>query len=187
MLNWISNYVIEKRPKTNSISKSEKKTEGSTFNNELLVQASHTHRNSDGNCDFTLPLNSVELFRRVDDLDFNCFEFYEASQKNGLVCLMYYFFDRLDLFGKLKISQKMFVNFITKIQKGSVFPSVYFSYFKIFRYLDNPYHNAIHAIDVTQTTNFILRTCQFSDLSDLSSLEIAAMYLAASIHDFEHP
>ena len=81
----------------------------------------------------------------------------------------------------------MFVNFITKIQKGSVFPSVYFSYFKIFRYLDNPYHNAINAIDVTQTTNFILRTCQFSDLSDLSSLEIAAMYLAASIHDFEHP
>ena len=127
MLNWISNYVIEKRPKTNSISKSDKKTgEGSTFNNELLVQASH--RNSDGNYDFNLPSNSIELFRRVDDLDFNCFEFYEASQKNGLVCLMYYFFNRLDLFGKLKISQKLFVNFITKIQKGSVLLSVYFSY-----------------------------------------------------------
>ena len=127
MLNWISNYVIEKRPKTNSISKSDKKTgEGSTFNNELLVQASH--RNSDGNYDFNLPSNSIELFRRVEDLDFNCFEFYEASQKNGLVCLMYYFFNRLDLFGKLKISQKLFVNFITKIQKGSVLLSVYFSY-----------------------------------------------------------
>lgn len=120
MLNWISNYVIEKRPKTNSISKSDKKTgEGSLLNNELLIQASH--RNSDGICDFNLPSNAIELFRRVDDLDFNCFEFHEACQKNGLVCLMYYFFERMDLFGKLKISQKLFVNFITKIQKGFVF------------------------------------------------------------------
>lgn len=133
MLNWISNYVIEKRPKTNSISKSDKKTgEGSTFNNELLVQASHTHRNSEGNSDFTLPSNSIELFRRVDDLDFNCFEFHEASHKNGLVCLMYHFFDRLDLFGKLKISQKLFVNFITKIQKGFVFQFI----FLIVKFLD---------------------------------------------------
>jgi len=53
--------------------------------------------------------------------------------------------------------------------------------------LNNPYHNVTHAIDVTQTTNFMLRKCQFSEIAELSPLETAAMYIASSIHDYEHP
>jgi 3'5'-cyclic nucleotide phosphodiesterase len=53
--------------------------------------------------------------------------------------------------------------------------------------LQNPYHNAIHAFDVTQTTYFILKKCQFAELSGLSQNEILSMILAAAIHDFEHP
>lgn len=52
--------------------------------------------------------------------------------------------------------------------------------------MGNPYHNYIHAADVTQTVNFLLKTCKFAELSNLTYLETAAMYIAASIHDFEH-
>ena len=52
--------------------------------------------------------------------------------------------------------------------------------------MNNPYHNYIHAADVTQTVNFLIKTCKFAELSNLTYLETAAMYFAASIHDFEH-
>lgn len=51
----------------------------------------------------------------------------------------------------------------------------------------NPYHNSIHAADVTQTVNFFLKKCNFIEAANLTYLEIAAMYIAAAIHDFEHP
>jgi len=60
-------------------------------------------------------------------------------------------------------------------------------FFYFFRYADNPYHNNIHAFDVTQTANFFLKKCNVIELANLTYLEIAAIYLATSIHDFEHP
>ena len=54
-------------------------------------------------------------------------------------------------------------------------------------YRDNPYHNRVHAFDVTQTCNFFVKRCKFQSISELKPLEVGSMYLAASIHDFEHP
>jgi len=118
MINWISNYVIEGKTKpSNSFPKKDKKELNlSNFNNDILPLT--PQRNSNGFNEFSLPTNSEQLFNKVDDLDFNCFEYYESSRNNGLVCLMYYLFERVDLFEKLKISPKLFVNFVTKIQKG---------------------------------------------------------------------
>lgn len=78
----------------------------------------------------------------------------------------------------------LLISFI-KFKKGEFFGFYFINEF--FSYLDNPYHNMIHAIDVTQTTHFILKKCQFSELAELTPLEMAAMYLASSIHDYEHP
>uniref|UniRef100_A0A8C0XGN8 PDEase domain-containing protein n=1 Tax=Castor canadensis TaxID=51338 RepID=A0A8C0XGN8_CASCN len=47
----------------------------------------------------------------------------------------------------------------------------------------NPYHNQIHAADVTQTVHcFLLRT----GMHCLSEIELLAIIFAAAIHDYEH-
>uniref|UniRef100_A0A8C9WVU7 Phosphodiesterase n=1 Tax=Sander lucioperca TaxID=283035 RepID=A0A8C9WVU7_SANLU len=48
----------------------------------------------------------------------------------------------------------------------------------------NPYHNLIHAADVTQTAHFLMLHTGL--MHWLSELEILAMVFAAAIHDFEH-
>ena len=55
------------------------------------------------------------------------------------------------------------------------------------RYGSNPFHNFIHAFDVIQMTNFINKTCNFMILAHLDPNEIASMYLAACVHDYDHP
>ena len=52
-------------------------------------------------------------------------------------------------------------------------------------YLANPYHNNIHAADVTQTMSFFI-TKPFL-LPYVKPLEILASLLAAAIHDYRHP
>lgn len=48
----------------------------------------------------------------------------------------------------------------------------------------NPYHNNIHAADVSQTVHFML--CQTGLMNWMTDLEIFATLIAALIHDFEH-
>ncbi|UYV62212.1 PDE1C [Cordylochernes scorpioides] len=48
----------------------------------------------------------------------------------------------------------------------------------------NPYHNDMHAADVTQTVHFLLHQLGMSNW--LTDLEIFATLLAAVVHDFEH-
>ena len=85
---------------------------------------------------------------------------------------MIHIFQINSFYDKLRIDFTIFSSFVTRIQNG---------------YKDNPYHNKLHAFDVVQTTNFFLKKCKFIELATLNDLEIAAMYLAAMIHDFEHP
>uniref|UniRef100_A0A9L0S5G8 Phosphodiesterase n=1 Tax=Equus caballus TaxID=9796 RepID=A0A9L0S5G8_HORSE len=48
----------------------------------------------------------------------------------------------------------------------------------------NPYHNLIHAADVTQTVHYIM--LHTGIMHWLTELEILAMVFAAAIHDYEH-
>ncbi|TSK34886.1 Calcium/calmodulin-dependent 3',5'-cyclic nucleotide phosphodiesterase 1C [Bagarius yarrelli] len=48
----------------------------------------------------------------------------------------------------------------------------------------NPYHNLVHAADVTQTVHYLL--LKTGMVHWLTELEIFAMIFAASIHDYEH-
>lgn len=49
----------------------------------------------------------------------------------------------------------------------------------------NPYHNNVHAADVTQTLGCFLANDKFAH--NLTDLEMAAMILATCIHDVGHP
>ncbi len=54
-------------------------------------------------------------------------------------------------------------------------------------YIDNPYHNKIHAFDVTATVNFFLTTCELKTIANLSGIDLTVMYIGAAGHDYEHP
>ena len=52
-------------------------------------------------------------------------------------------------------------------------------------YNDKPYHNSMHAADVTQSVGALLATDGFSD--QLTDLELLAVILASAVHDVGHP
>lgn len=52
-------------------------------------------------------------------------------------------------------------------------------------YASNPYHNSLHAADVTQTINYFIS--QPLLLPYLRSLDVFAALMAAAVHDYAHP
>lgn len=50
---------------------------------------------------------------------------------------------------------------------------------------DNPFHNSVHAADVTQSTNVLLNTPALENV--FTPLEICAALFAACVHDVDHP
>lgn len=53
------------------------------------------------------------------------------------------------------------------------------------RYLDNPYHNNVHAVDVVQSSYTIYKNLQ-SHIK-LLPLELFCLIIGAAVHDVEHP
>jgi hypothetical protein len=51
-------------------------------------------------------------------------------------------------------------------------------------YLDNPYHNSLHAIDVANSTIFILE-CGLRQY--LNEFEVACLLISCLAHDLGHP
>lgn len=51
---------------------------------------------------------------------------------------------------------------------------------------DNPYHNNIHAADVTQTTAIILRSLSKHLVADLPKMELFCIIMASAVHDLGH-
>jgi len=108
----------------------------------------------------------------LDELDFNIFEFRAACNGDELLTLMAHLFEKHSLLDSLGIETDVFNRFILRIQTG---------------YPNNPYHNSTHAADVVQTTNYLIVKGNFIERAELSNLELAAMYLASAVHDYEHP
>lgn len=79
--------------------------------------------------------------------------------------------NRYGIIHKFKISPAILETFLNRIEEGYC------------RYR-NPYHNNLHAADVTQTVHHML--CQTGLMNWLTDLEIYATLLAALIHDYEH-
>lgn len=50
---------------------------------------------------------------------------------------------------------------------------------------DNPFHNSMHAADVTQSTNVLLNTPALEGV--FTPIEICGALFAACIHDVDHP
>lgn len=69
------------------------------------------------------------------------------------------------------IPPKTFLNFMTTLEDHYV--------------KDNPFHNSLHAADVTQSTNVLLNTPALEGV--FTPLEVGGALFAACIHDVDHP
>ncbi|XP_014735748.1 PREDICTED: calcium/calmodulin-dependent 3',5'-cyclic nucleotide phosphodiesterase 1A isoform X1 [Sturnus vulgaris] len=117
------------------------------------------------------PAEVIVTFKDVDKWSFDVFALNEASGEHSLKFMMYELLTRYDLLSRFKIPVPNLISFAEALEVG-------YSKYK------NPYHNLIHAADVTQTVHYIM--IHTGIMHWLTELEILAMIFAAAVHDYEH-
>ncbi|XP_044003361.1 cAMP-specific 3',5'-cyclic phosphodiesterase, isoforms N/G isoform X8 [Aphidius gifuensis] len=118
--------------------------------------------------------NETELGTVLSDVDkwgIDIFRISELSNCRPLTCVAYTAFQSRDLLKSLAIQPKTFVTFMMTLEDHYV--------------KDNPFHNSLHAADVTQSTHTLLNTPALESV--FTPLEITAALFAATIHDVDHP
>ncbi|KAI8125286.1 5'-cyclic nucleotide phosphodiesterase 1, Calcium/calmodulin-dependent 3' [Lucilia cuprina] len=117
------------------------------------------------------PAEVVKVLKTLDDWCFDVFALAEAANGQPVKYIGYDLLNRYGIIHKFKIAPATLETFLNRIEEGYC------------RYR-NPYHNNLHAADVTQTVHHML--CQTGLMNWLTDLEIYATLLAALIHDYEH-
>ncbi|KAM4795341.1 dual specificity calcium/calmodulin-dependent 3',5'-cyclic nucleotide phosphodiesterase 1B [Rhinophrynus dorsalis] len=113
----------------------------------------------------------VNSLKHLDLWDFDVFVLNRVSEDHALKTIVFELLTRHNLNSRFKIPVAFLMSFLDLLESG------YGKY-------KNPYHNQIHAADVTQTVHcFLLRTGMVHCLNEI---EILAIIFAAAIHDFEH-
>uniref|UniRef100_A0A8P4KHM3 Phosphodiesterase n=1 Tax=Dicentrarchus labrax TaxID=13489 RepID=A0A8P4KHM3_DICLA len=129
------------------------------------------YRRTSNMAGLSYPPTALTALKEVDQWSFDVFSFHEATGDHALKFLVYDLLTRYDLINRFRIPVQALVQFVDALENG-------YSKHK------NPYHNLIHAADVTQTAHFLMLHTGL--MHWLSELEILAMVFAAAIHDFEH-
>ncbi|XP_071743051.1 3',5'-cyclic-AMP phosphodiesterase 4C isoform X2 [Lepeophtheirus salmonis] len=99
------------------------------------------------------------------------FKIAEFSESRPLTVVAYTIFKERDLFNTFQIPVCTFLTFLTALEEH---------YLK-----DVPYHNNLHAADVTQSINVLLSSPALKGV--FTPLEVMAAVFAASVHDVDHP
>ncbi|KAI5608766.1 calcium/calmodulin-dependent 3',5'-cyclic nucleotide phosphodiesterase 1A-like [Silurus asotus] len=117
------------------------------------------------------PPSVITVLKHVDTWSFDVFALNDASGDHALKFIFYELLTRYDLINRFKIPISALVSFVEAVEVG-------------YTKHKNPYHNLVHAADVTQTVHyFLLKTGMVHWMTEL---EIFAMIFAATIHDYEH-
>ncbi|KAM4880930.1 LOW QUALITY PROTEIN: dual specificity calcium/calmodulin-dependent 3',5'-cyclic nucleotide phosphodiesterase 1B [Sylvia borin] len=113
----------------------------------------------------------LNCLKGLDQWSFDVFSLHRAAEEHSLRTVVLELFTRHSLNSRFKIPGAFLTSLLEALESG----------YGKFR---NPYHNQVHAADVTQTVHcFLLRTGM---LHCLSEIEVLAIIFAAAIHDFEH-
>ncbi|XP_022358973.1 calcium/calmodulin-dependent 3',5'-cyclic nucleotide phosphodiesterase 1C isoform X1 [Enhydra lutris kenyoni] len=113
----------------------------------------------------------IEALKDVDKWSFDVFSLNEASGDHALKFIFYELLTRYDLISRFKIPISALVSFVEALEVG-------------YTKHKNPYHNLMHAADVTQTVHYLLYKTGVANW--LTELEIFAIIFSAAIHDYEH-
>ena len=108
----------------------------------------------------------------IESKDFDIFEFEkQVGKENTLSLIGSFIFKKFD-FSKI-IKYKKFGNWSKKLTEG---------------YLrSNPYHNDLHAADVTQTCFLYILQKGVQEISRVDNIDICILTLSCMCHDFKHP
>uniref|UniRef100_A0A3P8ZD40 Phosphodiesterase n=1 Tax=Esox lucius TaxID=8010 RepID=A0A3P8ZD40_ESOLU len=117
------------------------------------------------------PPSVITVLKHVDTWSFDVFALNDTSGDHALKFIFYELLTRYDLINRFKIPISALVSFVEALEVG-------YSKHK------NPYHNLMHAADVTQTVHYLL--LKTGMVHWLTELEIFAMIFAAAVHDYEH-
>ncbi|KAM9617133.1 dual specificity calcium/calmodulin-dependent 3',5'-cyclic nucleotide phosphodiesterase 1B isoform 2-T4 [Morphnus guianensis] len=120
------------------------------------------------------PSYSTSVLNCLKSLDLWCFDVFalnRVTDDHSLRTIVFELFTRHNLNSRFKIPTVFLTTLLDALEAG------YGKY-------RNPYHNQVHAADVTQTVHcFLLRTGM---LHYLTEIEVLAIIFAAAIHDYEH-
>ena len=112
------------------------------------------------------------LISNIENENFNIFKLdaeVGRDQTLGIIC--FYIFNSFGIYNLIKYP--IFENFIKKITRGYI--------------RENPYHNDLHAGDVTQTCMLFIKKGKLNDYIKLDLYSLCALFLSCIIHDFKHP
>jgi hypothetical protein len=112
-----------------------------------------------------------KLFDDIGKWRFNAFQYYELCGEQTLTHFIMRLFQYYDIVSKFQVPMANLSRLTAELFKG------YAS--------NNPYHNAIHAVDVTHRLNYFILTGNL--MKYISDLDIMAALMASVIHDFQHP
>ncbi|CAB1347154.1 unnamed protein product, partial [Coregonus sp. 'balchen'] len=129
------------------------------------------YRRTSNMAGLTYPPAAITTLKDVDNWSFDVFALHEASSEHALKFLVYELLTRYDLINRFRIPVSSLVSFVEALEVG-------------YSKHRNPYHNLIHAADVTQTAHYLM--LHTGIMHWLTELDILAMVFAAAIHDFEH-
>ncbi|XP_067343063.1 dual specificity calcium/calmodulin-dependent 3',5'-cyclic nucleotide phosphodiesterase 1A [Channa argus] len=129
------------------------------------------YRRTSNMAGLSYPPNVIATLKNMNMWSFDVFALNDASGDHALKFVFYELLTRYDLINRFKVPVSALISFLDSLEVG------YTKY-------KNPYHNLMHAADVTQTIHYLLvKTGMVHWLTDL---EIFAIIFAAAIHDFEH-
>uniref|UniRef100_W5MBP0 Phosphodiesterase n=1 Tax=Lepisosteus oculatus TaxID=7918 RepID=W5MBP0_LEPOC len=111
------------------------------------------------------------MLEKVGSWNFDIFLFDRLTNGNSLVSLTFHLFNQYGLIDLFQLDMVKLRRFLVMVQED------YHS--------QNPYHNAVHAADVTQAMHCYLKEPKLS--KSLTSWDILLGLLAAATHDLDHP
>eukprot|EP00892_Ulva_mutabilis_P003219 jgi/Ulvmu1/12899/UM098_0087.1 len=109
-------------------------------------------------------MNNIESWE-----NFNIFSVARLVQGHVLATVVFYSLERYGLIEKLGLPENKLLNFVAEIEG---------------RYRPNPYHNAMHAADVTQSAMCMIACDGLSE--GLTDLELLCIIISCCIHDVGH-
>lgn len=118
-----------------------------------------------------IPNEYQPLLRQCTNWNFSSFDLEELTQGHALKYVGFELFNRYGFLERFKVNTQVLENFLLALEVG-------------YSKHNNPYHNCVHAADVTQTSHWMLS--QTGLASTLTDLEMLAVLFGALIHDFEH-
>ncbi|KAJ3050263.1 cAMP-specific 3',5'-cyclic phosphodiesterase 4D [Rhizophlyctis rosea] len=114
---------------------------------------------------------TIPLLTKVEEYNWPIFEFAAVTNERPLLVLSHHLIVQSGLACRLNLPVDKFMRFMNEIEMGY--------------HADLTFHNSIHAADVLHCIHHLSRLTPMSQV--FTDLENLALYLAASIHDFDHP